>query len=236
MNLQHQQSHVPKFGNWDSDNIPYTAYFENARKEKAACMRMNPNDPEENPDLYLLPKRRSFESNSKTHQNRTYASFVSNKSVSNMVDQSKNGSHKTVISESRSGKSNSDTSLLQPKYGRARSDKIKFSIEGSNSFKPMSIAGLRSRNHSIDDSGYKMPSIPKFGAWDETDPKSGEGYTIIFDEVKKEKHIASTTFPSVAAQSIIYSNGQKRHGSPPPGSKVSVPKLLCRLKIRSPTT
>lgn len=47
--LQHR-SHVPKFGNWDGDNVPYTAYFENARKEKAGIM--NPNDPEENPEAF----------------------------------------------------------------------------------------------------------------------------------------------------------------------------------------
>ncbi|KAK6932797.1 RIN4, pathogenic type III effector avirulence factor Avr cleavage site [Dillenia turbinata] len=220
MNMQHQGSHVPKFGNWDSDSIPYTAYFQNARKEKAASVKMNPNDPEENPDLFMPPEGRGFESNSITHQKQTSASFASNKSVSNMVDQSKSGSHKTVTSASGGDKSNSDNSLPQPKHRRGRSEKIKLSTEGSNSFKLMSMAGLRSRSHSTDNTGHKVASIPKFGAWDETDPKSAEGYTFIFDKVKEEKHIASATFPSVAAQSVIYSDGQKRHGSPPPGSKV----------------
>lgn len=46
-----QRSHVPKFGNWDSEeDVPYTAYFEKARKGRSTKM-INPNDPEENPDL-----------------------------------------------------------------------------------------------------------------------------------------------------------------------------------------
>lgn len=47
------QSHVPKFGNWDSDNMPYTTFFENARREKAG-MKMNPNDLEENPEAFMI--------------------------------------------------------------------------------------------------------------------------------------------------------------------------------------
>lgn len=52
--MQHR-SQVPKFGNWDGDNVPYTAYFENARKEKAGgAAIMNPNDPEENPEAFMF--------------------------------------------------------------------------------------------------------------------------------------------------------------------------------------
>lgn len=48
-----QGSHVPKFGNWDGENVPYTAYFENARKSNSKGGKMiNPNDPEENPEAF----------------------------------------------------------------------------------------------------------------------------------------------------------------------------------------
>ncbi|KAL5999659.1 hypothetical protein ACLOJK_037944 [Asimina triloba] len=48
-----QQSHVPKFGDWESEeNVPYTAYFEKARKGKTGGKMINPNDPEENPDAF----------------------------------------------------------------------------------------------------------------------------------------------------------------------------------------
>lgn len=43
---------MPKFGNWENDdNVPYTVYFEKARKHKGGKM-INPNDPQENPDMF----------------------------------------------------------------------------------------------------------------------------------------------------------------------------------------
>jgi RPM1-interacting protein 4 len=49
---QQNKAHVPKFGNWDNaGNVPYTLYFENARKGKGGKM-INPNDPAENPEAF----------------------------------------------------------------------------------------------------------------------------------------------------------------------------------------
>ena len=46
-----QRSHVPKFGNWENEeNVPYTAYFDKARKGRTGAKITNPNDPEEIPD------------------------------------------------------------------------------------------------------------------------------------------------------------------------------------------
>lgn len=51
--LLQQRSHVPKFGNWDGEeNVPYTAYFDKARKGRTGAKMINPNDPEENPDIF----------------------------------------------------------------------------------------------------------------------------------------------------------------------------------------
>ncbi|RWR79947.1 RPM1-interacting protein 4-like protein [Cinnamomum micranthum f. kanehirae] len=51
--MEHR-SHVPKFGNWDGeDNVPYTAYFDKARKGKSEGGKIiNPNDPQANPDAF----------------------------------------------------------------------------------------------------------------------------------------------------------------------------------------
>ncbi|CAA3023830.1 RPM1-interacting 4-like isoform X2 [Olea europaea subsp. europaea] len=45
-------SNVPKFGNWENEenDVPYTVYFDKARKNKGVKM-INPNDPQENPDM-----------------------------------------------------------------------------------------------------------------------------------------------------------------------------------------
>nr|GEZ47692.1 hypothetical protein [Tanacetum cinerariifolium] len=41
---------VPKFGNWESDeNVPYTVYFDSARKGKTGGKMINPNDLQETP-------------------------------------------------------------------------------------------------------------------------------------------------------------------------------------------
>ncbi|KAK4492193.1 hypothetical protein RD792_002991, partial [Penstemon davidsonii] len=43
---------VPKFGNWENeDDVPYTVYFDKARKTRGGVM-INPNDPQENPDMF----------------------------------------------------------------------------------------------------------------------------------------------------------------------------------------
>lgn len=52
----HQGSHVPKFGNWDGENVPYTACFETARKANKGGKMMNPNDPEENPEAFAYSR------------------------------------------------------------------------------------------------------------------------------------------------------------------------------------
>ncbi|KAJ0113132.1 hypothetical protein Patl1_01567 [Pistacia atlantica] len=47
-----QRSHVPQFGNWESEeNVPYTMYFDKARKGRTGGKMINPNDPQENPDI-----------------------------------------------------------------------------------------------------------------------------------------------------------------------------------------
>ena len=35
----------------------------------------------------------------------------------------------------------------------------------------------------------RSPALPKFGAWDERDPSSGDGFTVIFNQAHNEKKI-----------------------------------------------
>lgn len=52
MSLLQEHPRVPQFGNWEGGNhIPYTVYFDKARKGRSGTKMINPNDPEENPDL-----------------------------------------------------------------------------------------------------------------------------------------------------------------------------------------
>ncbi|THG02768.1 hypothetical protein TEA_002788 [Camellia sinensis var. sinensis] len=48
-----QRPQVPKFGNWENESdVPYTLYFDKARKGKKGDKMINPNDPAENPNLF----------------------------------------------------------------------------------------------------------------------------------------------------------------------------------------
>ncbi|XP_037493370.1 RPM1-interacting protein 4-like [Jatropha curcas] len=160
-----QSCHVPKFGNWENDNIPYTAYFENARKEKTG-VKINPNDPEENPEAFMYRKDEFDLSFGQSIQITT-----------THLEENPSGRQKSITSESAiaSDESNSDYSMLQAAgFRRQRSARNK----------------KRAKHH-------RAASVPKFGSWDQSDPNSGEGFTAIFNRVKEEKQIASSTFPSL---------------------------------------
>ncbi|XP_059636582.1 RPM1-interacting protein 4-like [Cornus florida] len=204
-----QRSHVPKFGNWDSDNVPYTVYFENARKEKTTGVRMNPNDPKENPEAFMFREEGS-KSNGVSRAAQVPLQSGSDKLTSaekrrveghkkqsghwrNTSDQLKTGSRKSMTSESGSDKSNSDHSLLHQNHRAMRPDRKKSVIEAHGSIVPSPLGPdrLRSGMNPPVENTRRSAAVPKFGAWDESDPKSGEGFTFIFNKVKEEKQIAA---------------------------------------------
>nr|XP_018633581.2 RPM1-interacting protein 4-like isoform X1 [Nicotiana tomentosiformis] len=177
-----QGSHVPKFGNWDGDNVPYTTYFENARKGKGGKM-INPNDPEENPEAFAY---RGYEDASIN---------VSHVNTPLVETPQYNYGHR------RNPSDDLVSSVNQPTVHRRTSDAKKNKNDRGNIFVPPSPNRLKnSRNPSDDLSYYSSASVPKFGAWDEKDPKSGEGFTVIFNKVKEEKQIAAAKFPIVQPQ------------------------------------
>lgn len=63
-------------------------------------------------------------------------------------------------------------------------------------------------------------SIPKFGAWNEADPKSGEGLTVIFNRLKEEKQTETSHFPVEQQQQPSYHSNTERHERSSPRSKV----------------
>ncbi|KAF8369802.1 hypothetical protein HHK36_032163 [Tetracentron sinense] len=159
------------------------------------------------------------------HPNREQGHRRHNSQQINILDQQKSRNHKSTRSESGSDKSSSDHSLLQKNHRRARSEQNKNLGEGSNSFSP-SVPHQPSRlrsgtgNHPSDNIPQRAASVPKFGAWDETDPKSGEGFTIIFNKVKEEKQIGAANFPTVPPQTNIYQNSHGSSSSEPKMEKI----------------
>lgn len=148
-----QRSHVPKFGNWDGDNVPYTAFFENARKEKVGGARMNPNDPEENPDAFLFSGFTNVTDTSSNSSAPLQKSInkptASEKHVGhqrNTSDPQKSVSQKRIISESSSHKSNSDNAKNHRNlHQRKRSENKKSVSENSPNFYPVSPSPGRNR-------------------------------------------------------------------------------------------
>lgn len=100
-----QRSHVPKFGNWDGDNVPYTAYFENARKEKTNGIRINPNDPEQNPEAFNIINGGNFDRERNNDQHK----------------QKDGGSRRTFSSGSSSNGGSSTNLMLKPKHQSKKS-------------------------------------------------------------------------------------------------------------------
>ncbi|KAI3880797.1 hypothetical protein MKX03_034698 [Papaver bracteatum] len=205
-----QGSHVPKFGDWDSDNIPYTAYFETARIEKGSVVKkINPNDPEENPNAFFgtmghednryynaKPLARNSSGKKTVDVEKSYEEYPEREG---QQVHSKSRDQKSVRSESSNEKSNSDFSLLQQKHRSSRSIEKRSQGEFSG-IPPMSPPPPnRMQRH------HKAASVPKFGAWDETDPKSGDGFTIIFNKVKEEEQILANNFPPIRPPPTNYS-------------------------------
>lgn len=170
-----KNSRIPKFGDWDNDNIPYTTFFENARREKAG-VRMNPNDPEENPEAFMRmrgilgrgtdgdcqPVRASRHVDSyksKSTEKRHIEEQMGmghNPRGRNTFDHQRSRSRKSTMSEFSSDKSSSvsDNSLPQPSPRRLKSDKKNGLGEGSNSYTPSLPPGhsrQRSGNYLSDE-------------------------------------------------------------------------------------
>lgn len=212
-----QRSHIPKFGSWDGDNVPYTAYFESARKDKGSGVKMmNPNDPEENPEAFMFAGGGATGNDgdnsdkvilAKKHQVEEWKPVFPK-----TADRQKNVSRKSMTSESSSYKTNSDYSQ-QSNNRHARSEQKNSSSERSNSFCPPSPGPTRPRNgyNPADNiASQRSASVPIFGAWDERDPKSGDGFTVIFEKVKEEKQIAAAKFPPVPQQPTNFSNSYNK--------------------------
>ncbi|OAY76696.1 RPM1-interacting protein 4 [Ananas comosus] len=57
-------------------------------------------------------------------------------------------------------------------------------------------------------------SVPKFGDWDEKDPSSADGYTLVFNKVREEKQSGSGNAP-IIANDAAHRNGSQRDGNEP---------------------
>ncbi|KAL3619958.1 hypothetical protein CASFOL_034870 [Castilleja foliolosa] len=252
---------VPKFGNWDSEEIPYTICFDNARKgpksgptptqpkdQKASepkryssAQTVNDKSKVEAPKVALeelkpRPARGEDEMkklvmgsplrqerNSSNSPRHGYGGSSAGNTPRGVVGRRSVGSDRSVDHSplhphsARAGGRNSGVS--SPSWER------KAMADGVHGLAP-STPG-RSRLSSVtrgDDSPDRSSTVPKFGAWDETDPASAEGYTQIFNRVREEKQTETTgkVGPVLPTQtSLPNAHKQYRNANPNPKGVVA---------------
>ncbi|KAG2306981.1 hypothetical protein Bca4012_084065 [Brassica carinata] len=170
-----ERSSVPKFGNWEhEEDVPYTAYFENANRGRApGDSVVNPNDPEYYSDLQspppppsrtkpdeIEPLRRSCERMRSPEQSKL-------KQIGDAAGPFKEADNK------RQGRASQNIS-------NDKSSLHKNSYDGTGRSKPKP-------NLRAVESPEKVTVVPKFGDWDENNPASADGYTHIFNKVREER-------------------------------------------------
>eukprot|EP00257_Ricinus_communis_P025521 XP_025012935.1 RPM1-interacting protein 4 isoform X1 [Ricinus communis] len=107
-----QRSAVPKFGNWETEeNVPYTVYFEKARKGNTAG-KMKGNDPKQKPDT--VTTKPSIQTSS--FRMKSIGAQRGQEAVRSKHEQGGNNQQRRLRSVNR-GDDSSDHSAAVPKFG-----------------------------------------------------------------------------------------------------------------------
>ncbi|KAE9592115.1 putative RIN4, pathogenic type III effector avirulence factor Avr cleavage [Lupinus albus] len=214
-----QRSHVPKFGNWESeDNVPYTVFFDKARKDRPGTKMINPNDPEETLDSAIdnsslarvnsedPPAKGSVKLTDELQKSREDTdpkhftdSPARQNNVGNRVAGHGVGSADTRRRPSRQSTGSESGVERSPLHRQARAPaKDSPSREGRSSYDSSHGTPGRSRLrpvHRGDESPDRGAAVPKFGDWDENNPATADGYSHIFNQVLKERQDATGNAP-----------------------------------------
>ncbi|XP_047310472.1 RPM1-interacting protein 4-like isoform X3 [Impatiens glandulifera] len=188
---------VPKFGEWGNQKeqqqnpVPYTMYFDNARKDKSAgggaIKIINPNDPQENPQLFAPQLQKPT-----TAYNQERLPLPPNTPPRPVI-----GSNRRNTSTSAGSDYSLDRSPLHQANratpGRDQHNNIN-NTNTSRNRRPGSRDDLS--HHQTQERGGGGTVIPKFGAWNEQDPTSSEDLTQIFERSRKEKNYPSSPSPA----------------------------------------
>uniref|UniRef100_A0A0E0LX45 RIN4 pathogenic type III effector avirulence factor Avr cleavage site domain-containing protein n=1 Tax=Oryza punctata TaxID=4537 RepID=A0A0E0LX45_ORYPU len=237
--LQQQQkknAHVPKFGNWDNDgNVPYTVYFENARKGKVAAgagagKMFNPNDPVDNPEAFSsIAAPSPSRATPPSHHERApsdapppppapYAGgspYHRHAAGGGEAAPARRGG-RTSGGGSYSVEHSPSPSPLHPysesgsSYGGLVANsraKGGGAPRGNETVSPSASAQLS----TIDSEPTRGSAVPRFGDWD-SNPASADGYTHIFNKVREEKQTGQAAGkPPAALTAAGHGNAAKRH-------------------------
>lgn len=77
--------------------------------------------------------------------------------------------------------------------------------EGSHGSPASSTPGRsRLRQVTLDENADESPAIPKFGDWDDNDPRSGERYTQVFNKAREDKQAAGGKSPIITIENADF--------------------------------
>ncbi|KAG2580157.1 RPM1-interacting protein 4-like isoform X1 [Panicum virgatum] len=216
---QQKNAHVPKFGNWDNDgNVPYTLYFENARKGKGAGGKMiNPNDPAENPEAFSIaapsPNRsdagRSSPAPPPPPRHERRPSDAPPRSPSPYAG-SPYHRHAGGEPPRRGGGYSVEQSPVHP-YS---SESGGYGLVANSVERSRAKGGPRGN-----ETPTRGSAVPKFGDWD-SNPASADGYTHIFNKVREEKQTQAGK-PGAFEKDAARGNAAKQHDDGYVSSKFS---------------
>ncbi|OEL34357.1 RPM1-interacting protein 4, partial [Dichanthelium oligosanthes] len=204
---QQKNAHVPKFGNWDNDgNVPYTLYFENARKGKGAGGKMiNPNDPAENPEAFSI----AAPSPNRSETGRSSAATPPHeRRPSDAPPMSPNpyaGSpyHRHAGGRGGGGRPGGGYSVEQSPVHPYSSESGGYGLVANSADRSRAKGGSRGN-----ETPTRGSAVPKFGDWD-SNPASADGYTHIFNKVREEKQTQAGK-PAPLGKDAARGNGAKQ--------------------------
>ncbi|XP_057763535.1 RPM1-interacting protein 4-like [Arachis stenosperma] len=191
-------AHVPRFGNWDADNVPYSAYFDNARRQnsitKAKDSEVVFNKNNDDVDASRASSRNRSRSNRRRHrEGRSNSSRRQLHHRTRMTTQEaseiNNFDHSVMtklnLGTHHGGNDNNSAPFSPPRRQIKRRDSTTI-------------------GHPFQHANKEGTLVPEFGAWDATDAKSAQGYTAIFWKIRQEKLTAKRRkhFPNNNAQSM----------------------------------
>ncbi|KAI4354327.1 hypothetical protein L6164_003197 [Bauhinia variegata] len=201
------RSHVPKFGNWEGEeSVPYTAYFDKARKGRTGTKMINPNDPEENAGLAPDDSSIDLPPSKPRVDKEVPVGRGSGRSSNELQRSREDGDPKQFIdSPARQGVGSAETRRRSSRQSAGSEHSVERSPlhrqarapgRDSPSWEPKSYdsshgtpgrSKLRPVNRG-DETPDRGAAVPKFGEWDESNPASADGYTHIFNKVREERH------------------------------------------------
>ncbi|XP_076943338.1 RPM1-interacting protein 4-like [Bidens hawaiensis] len=171
---------VPKFGDWDNqgDDVPYTVYFEKAKKTRKS--KMNPQTSDKPLQAAQIKYGESEPKALQTSPRSKLETRVSREEADSRKSSDSSSQQPRGVSRP-SGGSFDNSPRHHPRGGNRGSVSSESSYGAGSSTPSRTKLGQVTRG---DENGDDRPAIPKFGDWDDSDPTSGEGYTELFNKAR----------------------------------------------------